>query len=65
MHTLDPERVAALIAPDGRLLTADGRRAQGREAVGEVIANFVRDLRSASHMIVAQWHQDDVWIAEE
>src|SRR5207302_1332803 len=51
-------------APNARLLTADGRRAEGREAVRELLASFAADLRSTSHRIIAQWHQDNVWIAE-
>lgn len=61
---LDVEAVMALVAPDGRLLTADGRRAAGREAVRELLTEFLSGLRTATHRITAQWHQDNVWIAE-
>lgn len=63
---LDAEAVTALFARDGCLLTVDGRRADGIEAVREVFTDFLADLRSTSHRITAQWHwQDgDVWIAE-
>ena len=61
---LDAEAATALFARDGRLLTVDGRRADGIEAVRELLADFLADLRSTSHRTTAQWHQGDVWIAE-
>jgi hypothetical protein len=64
LDRLDVDSVAALTAPDARLLTADGRRAEGRAGVRELIGSFTAELRSTSHRIIAQWHQDDVWIAE-
>ena len=60
----DIDGVMALIAPDARLLVADGRRAEGSDAVRELLTRFVADLRSTAHRITGQWHQDDVWIAE-
>jgi hypothetical protein len=64
IDTLDVQAVTALFAPDGRLLTADGRRAQGTEPVTQLLTEFVATLRSTTHRITAQWHPDDVWIAE-
>jgi ketosteroid isomerase-like protein len=61
---LDVDAVTALFAPDARLLTADGRRAQGIEPVRQLLADFVATLRSTKHRVTAQWHPDDVWIAE-
>ena len=61
---LDVEAATALLAPDGRVLTADGRRAQGTEAVRQLLADFVSTLRSTTHRVTAQWHPDNVWIAE-
>jgi hypothetical protein len=61
---LDLDAVMALLAPDVRFLAVDGRRAQGTQAVRELVADFINQLRSTSHRITAQWHQDDVWIAE-
>jgi SnoaL-like protein len=61
---LDVQAVIDLVAPDTRLLTADGRRAQGIEPVRQLLTDFVATLRSTKHRITAQWHQDDVWIAE-
>jgi SnoaL-like domain len=61
---LDVEAAMALVAPDGRLLAVDGRRAQGTEAVRALLTDYLAKLRSTTHRITAQWHQDDVWIAE-
>ena len=61
---LDLEATAAQFAPDGRLMTADGRRAAGLEQVRELLAEFFASLRATSHQITAQWHEADTWIAE-
>ena len=61
---LDVEGVMALIAPEAQMLTADGRRAEGKAAVRDLVMTFAANLRSTSHRITAEWHQDDVWIAE-
>jgi hypothetical protein len=61
---LDVEAVIATMAPDSRLLTADGHRAEGTQAIREVLVSFQAGLRSMTHRITAQWHQDDAWIAE-
>ena len=61
---LDVDGVSALLAPDARCLSADGRRAEGREAVRELIGDLLTRLRSATHRITSQWRVDDVWIAE-
>jgi SnoaL-like domain len=61
---LDVEAAMALSAPDCRLLTADGRRAEGTEAVRELLTDFLAAMRSTTHRITAQWHQQNVWIAE-
>jgi ketosteroid isomerase-like protein len=60
----DVDAVAALNAPDVRILLADGRRAEGGEAVRELLIEAIEPLRSCNHRITAQWHQDEVWIAE-
>lgn len=54
----------ALVMPDVRLLAADGSRAEGTEAVRELLGSFLAALRSTAHRITAQWHEDNVWIAE-
>ncbi len=61
---LDVEAAMALVAPDIRLLTVDGRRAEGIEAVRELLGEFLAMLRSTTHVVTAEWHQDNVWIAE-
>jgi hypothetical protein len=61
---LDADAVVALMTPDCRLLTVDGRRAVGVEAVRELFAGFLATLHSTAHRITAEWHVDGVWIAE-
>jgi hypothetical protein len=64
LDKLDVERAMGLLARDGRLMTADGRRAHGADAVRELVGDFCSTVRSTSHRITAQWHLDNVWIAE-
>ena len=61
---LDADAAVSGLAPDAHLLTADGQQARGATAAGELIATFISRLRSVSHQVTAQWHVDDVWIAE-
>jgi SnoaL-like domain len=61
---LDVEAVMALMAPECRLLTVDGRRAEGTAAARELLTDFLARLRSSTHRITDQWHLDNVWIAE-
>ena len=63
---LDVEAAIALFASDGRLLTADGRRVHGIEAVRELLTDVLAELRSTSHVVTAEWHWEDgdVWVAE-
>jgi hypothetical protein len=61
---LDMDAVTALLAPDVCMLSADGRRAEGATAVRELLTEFLAMLRSCTHRITAEWHPDDVWIAE-
>jgi hypothetical protein len=61
---LDLEAVMAMFAPDVRLLTIDGRHAEGPEEARDVLAAYLDAVRSTQHEITAEWHQDDVWIAE-
>ncbi len=60
----DMEGVMGLFAPDCRLLTVDGRRAEGIAAVRELLTEFLDRLRSTAHRVTAEWHEDNVWIAE-
>ena len=54
----------ALAAPDCRMLAVDGTRANGSGAMRELLSSFFASLRSMRHHVTAQWHVDDVWIAE-
>jgi hypothetical protein len=64
MDELDVDGAMALMAPDVRFLAVDGRRGAGKDEVRKLVTDFVSTLRSTSHQITAQWHEDDVWIAE-
>jgi hypothetical protein len=64
IDSLDLDRMIRLMAPDGTLLTADGSRAHGTDAVRKVFADYIRQLRATAHRVTAQWHVDGVWIAE-
>jgi SnoaL-like domain len=67
LQAIDARDVDAAMAPfadDARILTADGRRASGMAAIRELMAEFLGGLRSTNHRITAQWHEDNVWIAE-
>jgi hypothetical protein len=64
LDRLDVDGATALLAPDGRILTADGRRAKGREGVRQLVADFLAAVSSTTHQITDQWHQDNVEIAE-
>jgi hypothetical protein len=61
---LDVEAAMALCAPECAFTTADGRHAEGRDAVTSLLNDFLSVLRSTSHQITDLWHPDDVWIAE-
>ena len=54
----------SVLAPDVRMLAADGRRAEGHDGVAELLGAFLGRLRLVEHRVTAQWHVDDVWIAE-
>jgi len=61
---LDEEAAIALMAPNCQMLAVDGRRAEGTAAVRELLSDFLARVLQTAHRISAQWHQDDVWIAE-
>jgi hypothetical protein len=61
---LDVDAAIALAAPTCRMLAVDGTRADGSEAMRKLLSNFFGSLRSMTHHITAQWHVDNVWIAE-
>ncbi len=64
IDALDVEAVMALVGPDPQFLVADGRRAAGVGEVRRLVTEFLAALRSTTHRITAQWHVDEVWIAE-
>lgn len=64
LDRFDVDAAMTLFSHDARLLTADGRCAQGREEVRAVLTELLAALRSTTHRITAEWHPDDVWIAE-
>ena len=64
MDTRDVDAIMALMAPDCRLLTVDGRRAEGTDAVHALLVDFFGQLRSTTHKITAKWDEGDTWIAE-
>lgn len=64
IDALDVKRALALLTSDCRLLTVDGRRAAGAAAVREVLGGVLDQLHTTEHRVSAQWHVDDVWIAE-
>jgi hypothetical protein len=61
---LDFEAALAAFAPDARLLSPDGRRAQGTAAIRERMREFAAELRAVSYEVTAEWHQKDTWIVE-
>src|SRR5271169_5598221 len=64
VDALDADAMMAVMAPDCRVMTADGRRAAGTEAVRALLGGFLATLYSTTHRVTAEWHVDDVWIAE-
>ena len=64
LDRLELDAIMALMARDVRVLVVDGRRAEGTDAVRQLLADFLGQLRATTHRITAQWHEDDVWIAE-
>jgi len=64
IDALDADAVLAQFAPDGRVLTVDGRRAEGSRALQALVTDYLATLRSATHRVTAAWHEDNVWLAE-
>jgi hypothetical protein len=61
---LDLDAVIELCSPDCSIATVDGRNGEGRDQVRQLLADFFSVLRSTAHAVTAEWHQDNVWIAE-
>jgi hypothetical protein len=64
MDRLDVDALVGQFAPGGRLMTADGRRAEGPEALRGLLSEFFGELRSTTHTVTQQWQEDNVSIAE-
>lgn len=64
LDQLDVDAAMAVMAPTARVLVADGRRAEGAEAVRELFRDLLAQLRTTTHRITHEWHMGDVWIAE-
>ena len=64
MDRLDADAAVSAFAPSVQMLTADGRRANGRDDAARLLGSFLAKLRRMEHRVTAQWHVDDVWIAE-
>jgi ketosteroid isomerase-like protein len=60
----DVESALSLFAPDARLLSPDGRRAEGVDEIRDVLGDMTDQLRAFSYEVTAEWHQGDTWIAE-
>jgi hypothetical protein len=61
---LDGDAVMALCAEECTFSSVDGRHAEGRQAVGQLLKDFLSQLRSTTHQVTSQWHEGDTWIAE-
>ena len=64
IDVLDLDRTLALLAPECTFLMADGHAGAGHEALGEALGELFAHLHRVEHRISAQWHVDEVWIAE-
>ena len=64
MDGLDVDGLVALFAPAGKLMTADGRHAEGADGLRALLTEFFDALRSTTHTITEEWHKDNVWIGE-
>jgi hypothetical protein len=64
LDTRDVEGAMALMSPQVHMLSADGRHADGSDAVRALVTDFMGGVRSMTHRITAHWHLHDVWIAE-
>jgi len=65
LDALDVAACVALFAPDGKLLTTDGRTATGVEQVGAVLSDFMSALRGTTHAVSSEWAvEDGVFVAE-
>jgi hypothetical protein len=61
---LDLDGTTSLLSPNARLLTPDGRQVEGSDSIRGLLSALFSELRSMTHEVQAQWHVEDVWIAE-
>jgi hypothetical protein len=64
LDLLDVEATVALMTADCQVLLVDGQRAAGRDSFRDVLTDFFGGLRSTSHKVISEWHEDETWIAE-
>ena len=65
LDAIDLDGALAQFAADGVLTTVFGDRAEGREAVGELLGAFLGGLRATRHELEAEWDAaDGVWLAQ-
>jgi ketosteroid isomerase-like protein len=50
---LELDAIMAVMAPEVRVLVVDGRRAEGTDAVRQLFADFLGQLRATTHRITA------------
>jgi hypothetical protein len=60
----DVDAAVAALAPDAKLLSPDGRRAQGADAIRSLITEVTAELRGVSFRVTAEWQAGDTWVAE-
>jgi hypothetical protein len=65
IDALDIDAFTSMFASNGRLMSADGRAANDKQAVRHLISEFVADLRATTHTVTSEWHPEpDLWISE-
>ena len=64
VDSFDLDAAMSSFTSDARLLISDGRKVEGSKSVRTLLEGFLGQLRSVTHEIQAEWHVDDVWIAE-
>ena len=64
VDSFDLDAAMSAFTSDSQLLMSDGRKVEGSKSVKTMLEGFLRQLRSVTHEIQAEWHVDDVWIAE-
>ena len=65
LDSIDLDGAVGQFAADGVLTTVFGDRAEGREAVRELLGAFLDGLRSTRHQLEAEWDTaGGVWLAQ-